>query len=452
MPPAAGILLRILPDSLLIAIAVGLVFLNAFFTAAELSMARVRNTRMAELTQEGDWRAEAVRGHQDRLQYFLSATQLGITLASLGLGWIGEPAFAHVLMPVLTVLGVQSEVVIHNVSAAIAFILLTFIHIVVGELVPKAYAIRATERVALWTALPMRGFQVMVKPVLWLLDQTASRVLRWLKVDLQHTGDAHSEEELRMLLAESHRVGTLSGEKRELLENIIDYTERTARHAMIPRGDVIYLSLARSMEENLKIIGQTTHTRFPLGTIDVDHVVGMIHVKDLFLRRDQLRTSEDLVAIKRDILFIAESRPLDALLREFQQSRTHMAIVVDEYGGTAGMITIEDVIEEIVGEIQDEFDRESPKVQETPEGLVFDGLSLLDDVWEKLGIQVEASMEVSTLGGFVTEKLGRIPRTGDRATVDGFDLRVLEMKGRRVSKVLVARRKEAVPTKASSKG
>ena len=140
MPPAAGILLRILPDSLLIAIAVGLVFLNAFFTAAELSMARVRNTRMAELTQEGDWRAEAVRGHQDRLQYFLSATQLGITLASLGLGWIGEPAFAHVLMPVLTALGVQSELVVHNVSAAIAFLLLTFIHIVVGELVPKAYA------------------------------------------------------------------------------------------------------------------------------------------------------------------------------------------------------------------------------------------------------------------------------------------------------------------------
>ncbi len=429
-----------LPDSLLIAVAVGLVLLNAFFTAAELSMARVRNTRMEELTQEGDWRAKAVRGHQERLQYFLSATQLGITLASLGLGWIGEPAFAHVLMPPLTAAGVQSEAVIHNVSAAVAFLFLTFLHIVIGELVPKAYAIRATEQVALWTALPVRAFQVLVKPALWFLDRTASSVLKWLHVDLQHTSEAHSEEELRMLLAESHRVGTLSGDKRELLENIIDYTERTARHAMVPRGDVVYLSLARSMEENLKIIGQTTHTRFPLGTVDIDHVAGMIHVKDLFLRRDHLRTSEDLVDIKRDILFVPESRPLDALLREFQQSRTHMAIVVDEYGGTAGMITLEDVIEEIVGEIQDEFDREAPKVQETPEGLVFDGLSLLDDVWEKLGVEVEESTEVSTIGGFVTERLGRIPRTGDRAAVNGYDFRVLEMKGRRVSKVLVTRR------------
>ena len=429
-----------LPDSLLIAVAVGLVLLNAFFTAAELSMARVRNTRMEELIQEGDRRAKAVRAHQDRLQYFLSATQLGITLASLGLGWVGEPAFAHVLMPALTTVGIQSEAAIHNVSAAVAFLFITFMHILVGELVPKAYAIRATEQVALWTALPIRAFQVLVKPALWLLDRTASSVLRWLHVDLQHTSEAHSEEELRMLLAESHRVGTLSGDKRELLENIIDYTERTARHAMIPRGDVVYLSLARSMEENFKIIGQTTHTRFPLGTIDVDHVAGMIHVKDLFLRRDRLRTSEDLLEIKRDILFVPESRPLDALLREFQQSRTHMAIVVDEYGGTAGMITLEDVIEEIVGEIQDEFDREAPKIQETPEGLVFDGLSLLDDVWEKVGVEVEGSTEVSTLGGFVTERLGRIPRTGDRASVNGYDFRVLEMKGRRVSKVLVTRR------------
>ncbi len=443
--------LRMLPDSLSIAVAVGLVFLNAFFTAAELSMARVRNTRMEELTQEGDWRASAVRGHQERLQYFLSATQLGITLASLGLGWVGEPAFAHFVAPVLAAVGVTSDVVLHNVSAAVAFLFITFLHIVVGELVPKAYAIRATERVALWTALPMRAFQVLVKPALWLLDQTASRVLRLLGVDLQSTAEAHSEEELRMLLAESHRVGTLSGEKRELLENIIDYTERTARHAMIPRGDVVYLSLSRSLEENLQLIGQTTHTRFPLATIDIDHVAGMIHVKDLFLRRDKLRTSEDLVEIKRDILYVPESRPLDALLREFQQSRTHMAIVVDEYGGTAGMITLEDVIEEIVGEIQDEFDRESPKVEETPEGLVFDGLSLLDDVWEKVGIEVEGSKEVSTIGGFVTERLGRIPRIGDRAAVNGVDMRVLEMKGRRVSKVLVVRRPPADVTEASSR-
>jgi magnesium and cobalt exporter, CNNM family len=435
----------------MIAVAVGLVLLNAFFTAAELSIARVRNTRMEELTQEGNWRAEAVRRHQERLQYFLSATQLGITLASLGLGWVGEPAFAHFVAPVLLAVGVSSETILHNVSAAVAFIFITFLHIVIGELVPKAFALRASEQVALWTAVPMRAFQVSVKPALWFLDRTASVILRWLHADLAHSPEAHSEEELRMLLAESHRVGTLSGDKRELLENIIDYTERTARHAMIPRGDVVYLSLARPLEENFKVIAQTMHTRFPLGTIDIDHVAGMIHVKDLLLRRDQLKSSEDLVELKRDILFVPESRPLDALLREFQQNRTHMAIVVDEYGGTAGMITLEDVIEEIVGEIQDEFDRESPKVQETPDGIVFDGLSLMDDAWEKLGIEnAERSAEVSTIGGFVTEQLGRIPRVGDRSVVHGHEFRVMEMKGRRVSKVLVVRHPEPKPLEAPS--
>jgi CBS domain containing-hemolysin-like protein len=439
-----------LPDALLIAVAIGLVLLNAFFTAAELSMARVRNTRMEELTKEGDWRARAVRAHQDRLQYFLSATQLGITLASLGLGWVGEPAFAHLLTPVLSAIGVPSEAAVRSVSAAVAFMLLTLVQIVVGELVPKAYAIRTTEQVALWTALPMRAFQFVVAPVLWVLDKAATQILRWLRVDPRHVPDAHSEEELRMLLAESHRVGTLSGDKRQLLENIIDYTERTARHAMIPRGDVAFLSLAHSLEENFEVIEQTTHTRFPLGTIDIDHVAGMIHVKDLFLRRDRLRSSEDLLEFKRDIMFVPESRPLDALLRDFQRSRTHMAIVIDEYGGTAGMITLEDVIEEIVGEIQDEFDREPPKVQETAEGLVFDGLTILDDVWEKLGIEVEASSEVNTIGGLVAEKLGRIPRSGDRVKSDGYELRVLEMKGRRVSKVLVARHPDAGPKETLS--
>jgi CBS domain containing-hemolysin-like protein len=439
-----------LPDALLIAVAIGLVLLNAFFTAAELSMTRVRNTRMDELTKEGDWRARAVRTHQDRLQYFLSATQLGITLASLGLGWVGAPALGALLAPVLSTMGVESEATVRSAAAVAAFVVLTFVHILVGELLPKALAIRETDRVALWTAVPMLAFRFVAAPALWLLDRTADQVLRWLRVDPRTVPDAHSEEELRMLLAESHRVGTLSGDKRELLENIIDYTERTAREAMIPRTDIAYLTLSRSLEENYDVITQTMHTRFPLATIGIDHVAGMVHVKDLFLRRDRLRSSEDLLEIKRDILFVPESRPLDALLRDFQRSRTHMAMVVDEYGGTAGMITLEDVIEEIVGEIQDEFDREAPKVEETADGLVVDGLTVLDDVWEKLDVEVEASAEVSTIGGLVAEKLGRIPRTGDRVSTNGYELRVLEMKGRRVSKVLVARLPVAPQAKEAS--
>jgi CBS domain containing-hemolysin-like protein len=424
-----------------LALAIALVLLNAFFVAAEFSLVRVRATRIAELAQEGDWRARAAEATLRRLDAFLSATQLGITCTSLGLGWIGEPAFAGLVAPVFAAIGVSSPSAIRSASVVMAFVVITFLHIVLGELAPKSYAIRATEQVALWTALPMRLFQLVFAPALWLLARAAAGTLRLLGVPSEGGGDAaHSEEELRLVVAESHRMGTLSKQKRELLENVIDYTERTARHVMIPRADVAYLSLARSLEENFAVITQTAHTRFPLASSDIDHVIGLIHVKDLFLRRDALKTPQDLVPIKREILFVPETRPLDALQREFQQSRTHMAMVVDEYGGTAGMLTLEDIIEEIVGEIQDEFDREPPKIVETPQGLVFDGLSLIEDVSDRLGVPIEPPQDVSTLGGLIGERLGRIPRAGDRVPIDDYDLTVTEMNGRRVTRVLAVRR------------
>jgi len=428
-------------DPLLVALALALVVVNAFFVAAEFAMVRVRATRVATLAAEGHWQARILAALQRRLDVFLSATQLGITLSSLGLGWIGEPAFAHLLVPLFAALGIESERVIENTSIAVAFATITVLHIVLGELAPKSFAIRFTERVALWVALPMRLFQLLFAPALWLLHRASKGTLALLGITAETSGDlAHSEEELRILLAESHRVGVLSGAKRELLENVIDYTERTARHVMVPRADIAYLSLARSLEENLAVVTQTAATRYPLAATDVDHVVGMVHVKDLFNRRDQLRSSEDLAALKREILFVPETRPLDALQKDFQQRRTHMAIVVDEYGGTSGLVTLEDVIEEIVGEIQDEFDREPPSVEETPQGLVFDGLMLVDDVAERLGVKLAETADVSTLGGFVTAQVGRMPRPGDRVAVEGYDLSVAEVKGRRVTKVLAARR------------
>ena len=428
-------------DPLLVALALALVVVNAFFVAAEFAMVRVRATRVATLAAEGHWQARLVAALQRRLDVFLSATQLGITLSSLGLGWIGEPAFAHLLVPLFAALGIESERVIENTSIAVAFATITVLHIVLGELAPKSFAIRFTERVALWVAPPMRLFQLLFAPALWLLHRASRGTLALLGMTAETSGDlAHSEEELRILLAESHRVGVLSGAKRELLENVIDYTERTARHVMVPRADIAYLSLARSLEENLAVVTQTAATRYPLAATDVDHVVGMVHVKDLFNRRDQLRSSEDLAALKREILFVPETRPLDALQKDFQQRRTHMAIVVDEYGGTSGLVTLEDVIEEIVGEIQDEFDREPPNVEETPQGLVFDGLMLVDDVAERLGVKLAETADVSTLGGFVTAQVGRMPRPGDRVAVEGYDLSVAEVKGRRVTKVLAARR------------
>jgi CBS domain containing-hemolysin-like protein len=431
-------------DPLFVALALGLVVLNAFFVAAEFAMVRVRVTRITALAEGGDWRARAVAAAERRLEAFLSATQLGVTLTSLGLGWVGEPAFAHLLAGLFEALGIESPRVIQNTSVAVAFAVISFLHIVLGELAPKSYAIRATERVALWVALPMRVFQLIFAPALWLLARASAGTLRILGVTAEKSGDlAHSEEELRLVLAESHRLGSLSTTKRELLENVIDYTERTARHVMIPRADIAYLSLARPLDENLAVITQAAATRFPLASTDIDHVIGMVHVKDLFNRRDQLRSSEDLAAVKREILFVPEMRPLDALQRDFQQRRTHMAIVVDEYGGTSGLVTLEDVIEEIVGEIQDEFDREPPTVVETPDGLLFDGLTLIDDAGERLGVSLPESGDVSTLGGFVTAHVGRIPRPGDTVPVPGYDLVVTEIRGRRVTKVLARARPDA---------
>ncbi len=426
-------------DPLLVTLAVALVLINAFFVAAEFAVVRVRVTRMEALASEGHWQARIVRGIQRRLDVFLSATQLGITLTSLGLGWIGEPVFAHLLAGGFAALGIESPRVIENTSIAVGFATITFLHIVVGELAPKTYAIRFTERVALLVALPMWLFQMAFAPALWLLQRAAKATLAILGVTAETSGElAHSEGELRMLLAESHRVGALSGAKRELLENVIDYTERTARHVMVPRADIAYLSLARTLDENLAVVTQAAATRFPLCSTDIDHVIGMVHVKDLFNRRDQLRSSEDLAALKREILFVPESRPLDQLQRDFQQRRTHMAIVVDEYGGTSGLVTLEDVIEEIVGEIQDEFDREPPSVEETPQGLVFDGLTRVDEVAERLGIALPEKADVSTLGGFVTAHVGRMPRKGDKVTVAGHEFTVVDVRGRRVTKVLVA--------------
>jgi CBS domain containing-hemolysin-like protein len=428
-------------DPLLVVVALGLVLVNAFFVAAEFALVRVRPTRVQELVEEGHWQARILASLQRRLDAFLSATQLGITLTSLGLGWVGEPAFAHLLAGVFAALAIDSPRVIQNTSIAVAFVLITFLHIVVGELVPKTYAIRFTERVALWVAVPIRLFQILFAPALWLLHRAAKATLRLLGVTADTSGEfAHSEEELRMLLAESHRLGALSGAKRELLENVIDYTERTARHVMVPRADIAYLSLAQPLAENLAVVSQAAATRFPLCSTDIDHVIGMVHVKDLFIRRDQIRASEDLAAIKREILFVPETRPLDLLQRDFQQRRTHMAIVVDEYGGTSGLVTLEDVIEELIGEIQDEFDREPPSVEETPEGVVFDGLTLIDDVAERLGVKLSETADVSTLGGFVTAQIGRMPRPGDKISVDGYELKVVEVRGRRVTKVLAARR------------
>jgi CBS domain containing-hemolysin-like protein len=414
-----------------------LIFLNAFFVTTEFAIVKVRATRVQERLRKGIRGAAAAQAVIRDLDAYLSATQLGITLASLGLGWIGEPAFATLIGPLLGALGVWSPAVVHSIALALAFALITFLHIVLGELAPKTLAIQRPEQVALAVATPLRIFYRLFYPALWLLNASSTLFLRLLGLSPASEAElVHSEEELRLLLAESHRTGALSTSKRKLLENVFDYTRRSAKHIMVPRAEIVYLSLLRTLDENLDTIRNSQHTRFPLCESDVDHVVGMIHAKDLFHAEDRVHETSDLLQLKREILFVPETRSLDLLQRDFQQRRMHMAVVVDEYGGTSGLVTLEDILEEIVGEIQDEFDVESPRMESTPEGYVVDGLVLIEEVGERLGVHLPPD-ESNTLGGLVIARLGRIARLGDLVRLDGYDVKVIEMKGRRVSKLLL---------------
>jgi CBS domain containing-hemolysin-like protein len=417
--------------------AFGLVLMNAFFVASEFAIVKIRTSRLETLVASGATGAKSAQHAVQHLDAYLSATQFGITLASLGLGWVGEPAFARLIEPVLGVFGIGSPRVVHSVSVGFAFAVISFLHLVLGELAPKSLAIQKPESTTLAIALPMRFFYYLFYPVLRVLNAAANGVLRLVGVTpVSAESLVHSEEELRIILAESAAVGAVSGLKRRLLDNVFTYTRRTAQEIMIPRNEIAFLSLARTWDENLATIRSQQHTRYPLCTVDLDQVVGMVHMKDVFHAGDAIRKADDLLKWKRDILYVPESITLDQLQRQFQQKRVHMAVVVDEYGGTAGLVTLEDVIEELIGEIQDEFDREESKIQRTGDGHLVDGLLLIEDLNGQLGLELEGG-EARTVGGFVASELGRIPRTGDRLTAGGRVLEVVEMKGRRVARILV---------------
>src|SRR5262245_6161363 len=317
-------------------ITVCLIFANAFFVAAEFAIVKVRGAHIDDLARRGSPLAGFASKVIHNLDASLAAAQLGITFASLGLGWVGEPAVAQVLEPLFLLLGIVSPAVVHTFSFAVAFALITALHIIIGEQMPKFLGIRKPQEVALWTSLPLWLFSVFFSPALWLLNLFANGLLRLIGVKASAQELAHSEEELRVILTESQRHGSLPAEKAELLENVLDLSERTVTEIMVPRPDIDCLSLAKSWEENLATIYNTGHTRYPLCETDLDHVVGFVHIKDIFLQNAEVKSSADLLKIKREVLFVPASRPVPGLQQDFQQRRSHMAVVVDEYGSTTG--------------------------------------------------------------------------------------------------------------------
>ncbi|HWV37564.1 MAG TPA: hemolysin family protein [Vulgatibacter sp.] len=415
-----------------LAAAILLVLANGFFVATEFAIVKIRRTRIDELVRAGNTRAESARKVVDRLDEYLSATQLGITLASLGLGWLGEPAFAGLLRPLLSTLGL-SEAAVSAVAVVTAFVIITFLHIVFGELAPKSLAIQRPEGVTLAVSGPMHFFLILFYPAIWVLNSLANAMLR--AVGLHPAGESeltHSEEELRLIISAMRSTGGVPRERLDMLERTLRLPARTARDLMVSRGDVAFLRLDQTPEERREVAVSTRHTRYPVVADDLDRIVGIVDLKSIFLRGEEPRTAAQLREVIREPLYVPETMRADILLREFRRRRQHMAIVVDEYGGTAGLVTVEDVVYAVLGELQDEFATWGPAIVPLPSGAwEVDPTMPVEEFGRHFGFEVEKT-EVSTVGGLIMMRLDRIPVEGDRVQVGPIELTVDEMKGPRI--------------------
>lgn len=414
-----------------------LVVLNGFFVVAEFSLVKVRKTRLEELVQQGNRRAELALKVTSSSDTYVGATQLGITLSSLALGWVGEPAVSALFMPVLGAYLPGMEWLQTAISIAAGFIMITFLHIVAGELVPKSLAIQRAENMALFAVGPLYIFHKIGYPMIILFNHAARAILNLLGIKAASEADlAHSEEELRMLVSASHRGGVLNQMESELIDNVFDFSDRLAREIMVPRQDMICLFAEDSYEENIQVVRNTNHTRYPLCLEDKDHVIGMIHLRDFMDIESCNMDEKDLRTIMREILVVPEGMSVAKLLQLMRRKRIHLAVVADEYGGTAGLVALEDIIEEIVGDIQDEHDEiQEIDIQRLNDGSYeFDGRVLLDEVTELLNIRLEEHDE-DTIGGYIFGVLGRRPEIGDAVSIGGYSFTVLKVNGFRIVRV-----------------
>jgi putative hemolysin len=406
-----------------------LILLNAFFVAGEYALVTARRTKIQELADQGSRRARAVRQIVADPPRFIAAMQLGVTLTSLGIGALGEQALAHALDPYLATI----------LAVVIAFLIITYLHVVVGELVPKAVALRYPERIALGVSAAVRGFFVLAYPLIWILQRSTEGILRAL--GLESPGDereALSEAELRMLLGRATEYGEIEREEQEMLYKVFDFADKEVADVMVPRPEVVALSIDLPPEESLAAVIESPYTRYPVYRETLDDIVGILHVRDLFSAlNDQGFANVRIEELLRPAYIVPETKDLAALLADFRRTNFHMAVVVDEYGTMAGLVTLEDLLEEIVGEIEDEFDLPDEPVEQIDEKTVrIDGTYPIDDFKEKFGIELPAE-DYHTVAGFVFGLLGRAAAEGDEVEYDGLRFRVIEIEGSRIEKLEV---------------
>lgn len=416
-----------------------LVLFNAFFVVSEFAIVKIRRTKLEELSRNGNKRAKIALQITEHLDSYLSAIQLGITLASLGLGWIGEPAVSKLLENMIGGYFTDNPILLHSVSFGIAFSFITLLHVVLGELIPKSLAIQKTETFVLLIAYPLYMFKRIFFPFIWILDTVTIKILHMMGVQPASEDEmAHSEEEIKLIVNASQRGGVIDDTERDIIQNAIDFSEIFAHEVMIPRQDMNCLFLSDNFETVMDMVKRTKHTRYPLCNKDRDNVVGMIHIRDLLEHCEERLEKTRLNKIARQILFVPENQSISEVLHLMMHKHTHVAIVVDEYGGTAGMLSMEDILEELVGDIMDEHDiLEAEEIKKVNETLCeFDGKVLIEDAYECMNLPV-CDWDESTIGGYVFTLLGRAPKVGDKVEDQYCEYEIISANKMRVKRVRV---------------
>jgi CBS domain containing-hemolysin-like protein len=414
------------------------VLLNGFFVAAEFAIVKVRESQLQAEAEEGNHQAEFAQSVVKHMDAYLSATQLGITLASIALGMAGEPLLAQMIQPGLFKLGIQSDNLVHGIAFGIAFTIITYLHVVLGELTPKSLAIRKALPTTLWVCRPLHIFMVALKPAIFILNGTANWLLKKLfRVDpVGESERVHSEEELKHIVSASEESDEVTETEKRIVLNALALNDRAVRDVMTPRKDVISLDVDETFEINLKLAIDSKHTRFPLVEGHLDHSIGLVHIKDMLRLMQEPGAGKDLRRIKRELLLVPEMMPVDKLLKQFLDKHAHLALALDEYGGAVGIVTLDNVVEEIVGDIQDEFDTaEKPEFHRiNDDEFEVEGTLNLYELNELTDLELESD-EVTTISGYVTHALGHFPKQGETLLIEGYEVTATKVEARRVAQL-----------------
>jgi len=411
---------------------------NALFVAAEFALVKVRASRLEQDAEAGSRGAKRALGFLDNLEPYLAACQLGITMASLGLGWVGEPFVAALLEPLFHKIGLPAGL-LHPLSFAIGFLIFSSLHIIIGEQVPKTFAIRNAETTAKWVSLPTRIFYVIAWPLTMALNWASNSLLKLMGVAEASHEETHSKDELRALIGAGQRSGELVDRQADMLDKLFDFNARTVAEVMTPRGTAAFLDVTLSNEANREIMRNEGHSRYPLINSQNDEILGIILVKDFYEAvldgKDQ--PWNDLPTYLRSVMMVPELTRIDRLLDRMRSEKSHIAVVVDEYGVFAGLVTLEDLIEEIVGDIDDEHDTEDESFTQLDNMWEVDGLLGLHDLADQTGLNFDDFEQVNTVSGLFMLKLGRIPKIGDHIRHSSYRLEVIGMDGQRVGRVRI---------------